>query len=66
MWFDEARRLKIGEAFGEVVMRCGYTVWACFVGSNHVRYEGFESPLRLTTDVPLSYLQGQPFALSGP
>ena len=25
--------------------------------------EGFEAPLRLTTDVPLSYLQGQSFAL---
>jgi GH15 family glucan-1,4-alpha-glucosidase len=34
------------------------------VGSNHVRFEGFQSPLRITTDVPLSYLGGQPFALS--
>jgi GH15 family glucan-1,4-alpha-glucosidase len=34
-------------------------------GSNHVRYEGFGSPLRLTTDVPLSYLDGQPFVLTG-
>jgi GH15 family glucan-1,4-alpha-glucosidase len=35
-------------------------------GSNHLRYEGFEAPLRLTTDVPLSYLAtGQPFALTG-
>ena len=34
-------------------------------GSNHVRFEGFASPLRLTTDVPLSYLGGQPFALTG-
>lgn len=33
-------------------------------GSNHVQYEGFESPLRLTTDIPLSYLNGQPFTLT--
>ena len=33
-------------------------------GSNHVRYEGFASHLRLTTDVPASYLGGQPFALT--
>jgi len=34
-------------------------------GSNHVRFEGFPSQLRLTTDVPLSYLGGQPFTLTG-
>ena len=34
-------------------------------GSNHLRFEGFESPLRLTTDIPLSYLGGRPFALTG-
>ncbi len=33
-------------------------------GSNHLRYEGFASPLRLTTDVPLSYLNGAAFALT--
>jgi len=33
-------------------------------GSNHVRYEGFESQLRLTTDIPLPYLGGHPFALT--
>jgi GH15 family glucan-1,4-alpha-glucosidase len=33
-------------------------------GSNHIGFEGFESPLRLTTDVPLAYLGGQPFALA--
>src|SRR5262245_22565379 len=32
-------------------------------GSHHVAYTGFASPLRLTTDLPLSYLNGQPFAL---
>jgi GH15 family glucan-1,4-alpha-glucosidase len=34
-------------------------------GSNHVRYEGFPAQVRLTTDVPLSYLEGQPFSLTG-
>jgi GH15 family glucan-1,4-alpha-glucosidase len=33
-------------------------------GSNHVRYEGFDSQLRLTTDIPVSYLDGQPFTLT--
>jgi GH15 family glucan-1,4-alpha-glucosidase len=34
-------------------------------GSHHVSYTGYERELRLTTDVPLSYLQGEPFALTG-
>ncbi len=34
-------------------------------GSHHVRFEGFSSQLRLTTDIPLSYLGGQPFTLTG-
>ena len=33
-------------------------------GSNHIRFEGFASHLRLTSDVPVSYLGGQPFALT--
>ena len=34
-------------------------------GSNHVDFEGFESPLRLTTDIPLAYLEkGRSFALT--
>jgi GH15 family glucan-1,4-alpha-glucosidase len=33
-------------------------------GSHHVRFEGFASQLRLTTDIPISYLTGQPFALT--
>src|SRR5262245_44810839 len=32
-----------------------------FQGSNHVQFEGFGTPLRLTTNIPLSYLGGQPF-----
>ncbi len=33
-------------------------------GSHHVAFGGFASPLRLTTDIPLSYLGGQAFALT--
>jgi GH15 family glucan-1,4-alpha-glucosidase len=33
-------------------------------GSNHVQFDGFPAQVRLTTDVPLSYLGGQPFTLS--
>ncbi len=33
-------------------------------GSNHLQYDGFASPLRLTSDIPLAYLGGQPFALT--
>jgi GH15 family glucan-1,4-alpha-glucosidase len=33
-------------------------------GSNHLRYEGFGAQVRLTTDIPLSYLSGSPFALT--
>lgn len=35
-------------------------------GSNHVEFEGYSAPLRLTTDMPLSYLEGQPFLLMKP
>lgn len=34
-------------------------------GSHHVAFHGFDVPVRLTTDVPLSYLNGEPFALTG-
>jgi GH15 family glucan-1,4-alpha-glucosidase len=37
---------------------------AALRGSNHLAFEGFPSPLRLTTDLPLAYVGGQPFALS--
>ncbi len=33
-------------------------------GSHHINYEGFPQPLRLTTDLPLAYLNGRPFSLS--
>jgi GH15 family glucan-1,4-alpha-glucosidase len=34
-------------------------------GSHHVRFEGFSSQLRFTTDIPLSYVGGNPFTLTG-
>ncbi len=34
------------------------------MGSNHVRFLGYESELRLTTDAPLSYIDGVGFALT--
>lgn len=33
-------------------------------GSNHLSYSGFASELRLTTDIPLSYIGSRPFALT--
>jgi len=38
---------------------------AVVAGSNHLRYEGYPSELRLTTDLPISYLDGRPFSLVG-
>jgi GH15 family glucan-1,4-alpha-glucosidase len=35
------------------------------LGSNHIRFEGYAAPVRLTTDIPLSYLEGRAFALTG-
>ncbi len=35
-------------------------------GSNHVRFEGFASQLRLTTDIPISYLGVRAFSLTQP
>jgi GH15 family glucan-1,4-alpha-glucosidase len=37
---------------------------AHMVGSHHLRFDGFAAQLRLTTDIPISYLSGQPFALT--
>jgi GH15 family glucan-1,4-alpha-glucosidase len=34
------------------------------VGSHHVAFDGYADQLRLTTDAPLSYLDGEPFALT--
>ena len=33
-------------------------------GSNHLEFEGFSAPLRLTSDVAPAYLDGQPFVLT--
>jgi REP element-mobilizing transposase RayT len=42
LWFGPREREMIGAAVHDVVERCGYTVWACAIGSNHahvcVRY----------------------------
>jgi hypothetical protein len=35
VWFDDAMRQVIGEAFGRVIRATGYTAWACAVCSNH-------------------------------
>mgnify|MGYP000019304881 CR=1 FL=1 len=35
-----------------------------YQGSNHITFEGFASPLRLTTDIPLAHLGGRAFALT--
>jgi GH15 family glucan-1,4-alpha-glucosidase len=37
---------------------------AVMQGSNHIQFDGFASPLRLTTDIPPSYLAGQSFTLT--
>jgi GH15 family glucan-1,4-alpha-glucosidase len=34
------------------------------VGSHHVSFLGYDAELRLTTDAPLAYLDGEPFALT--
>jgi len=34
------------------------------LGSHHISYAGYDAELRLTTDAPLSYLKGEPFALT--
>ena len=33
-------------------------------GSHHISYRGYPAELRLTTNAPLSYLNGEPFALT--
>jgi len=33
-------------------------------GSHHLAFEGYTNPLRLTTDLPLSHLDGRPFSLT--
>ena len=33
-------------------------------GSHHLRFEGYPAQVRLTTDLPLSYLDGRPFSLT--
>ena len=33
-------------------------------GSNHIAFDGFASPLRLTSDIPPTFLEGTPFPLT--
>ncbi len=35
------------------------------LGSHHISFRGFDDEVRLTTDASLSYLSGEPFALTG-
>ena len=35
VWFDDAKRQAVGEAFGRVVANRRYTVWGCAVLRNH-------------------------------
>jgi REP element-mobilizing transposase RayT len=35
VWFDDAKRQAIAEAFAEVIRRWKYTVWACAILPNH-------------------------------
>ena len=64
------RVLEPLEGSPRVVVRCDPVLgWSRrpperLEGSNHVRFEGYERPLRLTTDVPLAYLHGSPFVLT--
>jgi GH15 family glucan-1,4-alpha-glucosidase len=37
---------------------------ARITGSNHVQFEGYAAPMRLTTDVPVTYLGSQPLVLT--
>ncbi len=59
------------EGTPRVCVRCDpRTGWskarpAAVQGSNHIQFDGYASRLRLTTDIPLSYLEGRPFALTG-
>lgn len=36
-----------------------------YEGSHHISFHGFDSEVRLTTDIPLTYLDGDAFALTG-
>jgi REP element-mobilizing transposase RayT len=35
VWFDEAKRQALAEAFAQVIAKRHYTVWACAILSNH-------------------------------
>jgi GH15 family glucan-1,4-alpha-glucosidase len=58
------------EGSPRIVVRCNpVTGWSKAApevtqGSHHLEFHGFVSHLRLTTDIPLSYLDGRPFSLT--
>ena len=64
------RLLEPLEGSPRVVVRCRPVCgWAKTTppvtqGSNHLQFDGFASTLRLTTDIPLSYLDGRAFTLT--
>lgn len=38
IWFDDAKRQALGQAFGETIGQERYTVWACAILRNHVHF----------------------------
>ncbi|UYL07974.1 glycoside hydrolase family 15 protein [Bdellovibrio sp. SKB1291214] len=64
------RKVKKISGRPRIVAKChprgkyGETVPGIMMGSNHIRYEGLEQPVRLTTNASLTYiLEEQPFTL---
>ncbi len=64
------RKIELLEGDPYIKLRCsprgdyGKMIPKVYTGSNHIRYEGFPSQVRLTTDVPLSYIiDEKPFVL---
>ncbi|QDK45695.1 glycoside hydrolase family 15 protein [Bdellovibrio sp. ZAP7] len=64
------RKVKKVSGRPRIVAKCkpvgkyGEIVPGSLMGSNHIRYEGLENPVRLTTNAPLTYVQEEkPFYL---
>jgi len=65
------RKIVLLEGRPRIKVRCeprgdyGETIPSRQFGSNHIRYEGLDAPLRLTTDLPLQFIdQGSTMTLS--
>jgi len=65
------RKIEVLEGTPSIVISCkprsdyGETIPRAVVGSNHINYDGYDRPMRLTTDISLTYiLQNQSFALT--